>query len=193
MNSATQAFEFLINAVFEAAILLFLFRFLIQLVEVDFYNPLTQFVVKYTRPILKPLSFIPTVNRWNFAALVVMLILESINIIINVEVERGFMPFIPGILLWAVGDLVYYFIHLYIYAILGLVILSWVKPAGGNAIMEILYKITMPLMRPVRRVIPPIGGMDITPIPVLIGLKFLSILLIEPLVVTGMQLAAAGS
>lgn len=192
MNSTSQAFEFLINALFEAAILLFLFRFLLQAVEVDFYNPLTQFVVKFTKPVLKPLSFIPTINRWNLAALLIMLLLESINIIINVEVEKGFMPFIPGILLWALGDLLYYFVHMFFYAIFAMAILSWLKPTGGNALMEVLYKITMPLMRPVRRIMPPIGGVDLTPIPVLIGLKFFSILLIEPVIATGMRLAAAG-
>ena len=101
------------------------------------------------------------------------------------------MPNILGILIWAVGDLIYYFLHLYLFAILGLAILSWVKPTGGNALMEILYKITMPLMRPVRRVIPPMGGIDISPIPVLIGLKFLSILLVEPIVTVGMRLAGS--
>jgi len=192
MNSATQAFEFLIDAAFDAAILLFLFRFILQLVEVDFYNPLTQFVVKLTKPILKPLSFIPTVKRWNFAALLVMLILESLKIIINIEVEKGMMPYIPGILLWAFGDLLYYFVHLFFFAILAMAVLSWVRPTGGNALMEVLYKITMPLMRPFRRVIPTIGGVDITPIPALIALKFFSILMIEPLVMTGINLAAAG-
>ena len=173
MNSTEQAFEFLINAAFDAAILLFLFRFILQIVQVDYYNPLTQFIVKYTKPILKPLSnILPTIY-------------------LNIEIATGMMPNILGILIWAVGDLIYYFLHLYLFAILGLAILSWVKPTGGNALMEILYKITMPLMRPVRRVIPPMGGIDISPIPVLIGLKFLSILLVEPIVTVGMRLAGS--
>ncbi|MAZ39988.1 MAG: hypothetical protein CMF49_07685 [Legionellales bacterium] len=192
MNSTEQAFEFLINAAFDAAILLFLFRFILQIVQVDYYNPLTQFIVKYTKPILKPLSnILPTIKGWNLAALAVMLLLESIKIYLNIEIATGMMPNILGILIWAVGDLIYYFLHLYLFAILGLAILSWVKPTGGNALMEILYKITMPLMRPVRRVIPPMGGIDISPIPVLIGLKFLSILLVEPIVTVGMRLAGS--
>ena len=192
MNSTLQAFEFLIDAMFDAAILLFLFRFVLQLVQVDYYNPLTQFVVKYTTPVLKPLSgFLPTIRGWNLAALVVMLLLESLKIGLNIELATGMMPNIVGLLIWAVGDLIYYVLHLFLFAILGLAILSWVKPTGGNALMEVLYKITMPLMRPVRRVIPPMGGIDISPIPVLIGLKFLSILLVEPIVSVGMRLAGS--
>lgn len=190
MNSLSTAFEFLIDASLDIAISLFLFRFLLQLVQVDFYNPLTQFMVKFTKPILKPLGkVLPTIKGWNMAALAVMLLLEAIKIAINIEVEDGFMPDLVGLFIWSVGDLLYYFLHVLLIAILGIAILSWVKPTGGNALMEILYKLTMPLMKPVRKIVPPIGGVDISPIPVLIALKFFSILLVEPMVATGMRLA----
>jgi len=192
MNSITSAFEFLLDAAFDAAILLFLFRFILQLVGVDFYNPLTQFIVKLTKPILKPLGkFLPTIKSWNLAAITVMVLLEAIKIAVNIELTSGFMPNIVGLLLWAVGDLIYYILHVFIFAIFGMVILSWIRPSGGNALMEVLYKLTNPLMRPARKLIPPIGGIDISPIPVLIILKFLSILLVEPLVATGMRIAGS--
>jgi YggT family protein len=191
MGTLEQAFDFLISLAFDLAILLVLFRFLLQLVEADFYNPLTQFILKITQPIIKPFAYVvPTVKRWNLAALLVALLLEAVKIYINLEVQVGILAFIPGVLLWALGDLLYYFMHVFFFSIVLLAIISWFKPAGGNALLEILYKITMPLLRPARKLVPAVGGIDISPVPVLIILKLFSILFIEPIVTMGMQLAS---
>lgn len=183
MLNTSSALQFLISAVFGLAILLVLFRFLLQAVQADFYNPLTQFIVKITNPVLKLFSgFIPTLGHINLAALLLAIILETLKILISFVLQGQGLPHIVGVVLWAVGDLAYYTIQIYIYSIILVAILSWFKPAGSNALLEILYRISWPLLKPVKKIIPLIAGIDISPIPVLIILKFISILIIVPFI-----------
>ena len=87
-----------------------------------------------------------------------------------------------GSLAWlAVVDLITLFINVWFFAVLILAILSWISPAGHNPVAEVLERITDPLLRPVRGVIPLVGGIDLSPLVVLIALQVLKMLLIRPL------------
>lgn len=177
----TNPIIFLIQVLFGAYILVVMLRFLLQLFRADFYNPISQFVVKVTSPVLHPLRrIIPGVGGIDFASIVLMWLLKALELTLTVLLITGrFNP--VGPLLWAIPALVSLAINVFLFAILIQVILSWVNPGAYNPATALLYSLTEPLLRPARRIIPPIGGLDLSPMLVMIGLYLLQMLLMPPL------------
>ena len=177
----TNPIVFLIQTLFGLYIALVAIRFLLQWARADFYNPISQFVVKLTSPVLRPLrQVIPGYAGMDLAALVLAWLLKS--------VELGLLVVILGVdaslfaaLGWAVPAVIELFINIFLFAILIRVILSWVNPDPYNPAVSLLARITDPIMRPAQRMIQPIGGIDLSPMVVIIGLILLEMLLIPPL------------
>ncbi|MBK1724384.1 YggT family protein [Thiocystis violacea] len=172
---------FLIQTLFGLYIGVVAIRFLLQGVRADFYNPISQFVVKVTSPVLRPLRrVIPGYGGMDLAALVLAWLLSALELAILVllmGVDRS--PF--GALGWAIPSLVELFINIFLFAVLIRVVLSWVSPDPYNPAVALVSRITDPLMRPAQRLIRPIGGIDLSPMLVMIGLVLLNMLLIPPL------------
>ena len=178
---------FLTTIIFECYIIIVLFRFLLQLFGTDYYNPISQWVLRLTSWTVSPLQrFIPSYHQISFAALIIAVLLESAKIATLLLLSNQFFPHIPGTLLWACADLLNYAVHIFIYAIFGQVILSWIRPAGAYTIMQILDRLTAPILRP------NFGGLDLSPIPAIILLKLITTFAILPLQTLGSQLAFAG-
>ncbi|MCF6282597.1 MAG: YggT family protein [Candidatus Polarisedimenticolaceae bacterium] len=156
-------------------------RFLLQLVRADFYNPVSQFIVKVTTPVLRPLrSIIPGIGGIDLSSLVLAWILKSMELAL-VTLVSG-MPISPiASPLWAISGLVQMSINIFLFSVLIQVIVSWVSPGTYNPVIGLVQKLTDPLMRPARRLIPPISGLDLSPMAVIIGLTLLEMLLIPPL------------
>ncbi|AFL75204.1 YggT family protein [Thiocystis violascens] len=171
---------FLIQTLFGLYTAVVAIRFLLQWARADFYNPISQFVVKVTTPVLRPLrQIIPGYGGMDLAALVLVWLLTTIELgilALLLGLDRPFMAF--G---WAVPSVVELFINLFLFAILIRVILSWVSPDPYNPAVALLTRLTDPVMRPAQRLIKPIGGIDLSPMLVLIGLTLLNMLLIPPL------------
>jgi YggT family protein len=188
-----DALQFLIGIVIDLYALVVVLRFLLQVVDAHYFNPVAQFVVQATRPVLGPLRrVLPSADRYDIAALVVALVLMLIKIalvrLLSIDqiVIGGYAVGIAhvwlGSLVWlAVVDLLTLFINVWFFAVLILAVLSWIAPSGPNPVHEILEQVTRPVLRPVRRVIPLIGGVDLSPLVVLIGLQVLKMLLVRPL------------
>lgn len=181
MSPFGEAGYFLIHTLFYLYITVVLVRFLLQLVRADFYNPISQFTVKATAPLLKPMRrIIPGYGGVDVAALVLMLLLK----LVELWLLSAFSPISPGpvqLLFLAVAGLIELTINLYIFTILVQVVMSWVNPGGYNEVTAIIYRLNEPLMAPARRLIPPIGGLDLSPIVVLVGLQLVKILVVGPL------------
>lgn len=172
---------FLIQTLFGLYTTVVAIRFLLQWARADFYNPISQFVVKVTTPVLRPLRrIIPGYGGLDLAALVLVWLLTS--------VELAFLAVLLGITSlpimafgWAIPGVVEIFINLFLFTVLIRVILSWVNPDPYNPAVTLLNRLTDPLMRPAQRWIKPIGEIDLSPMLVLIGLTVLNMLLIPPL------------
>ncbi|MDZ7748072.1 MAG: YggT family protein [Halofilum sp. (in: g-proteobacteria)] len=189
----TDALQFLVGILVDLYALVVVLRFLLQAVRANYFNPAAQFVVRATKPVLDPLRrVLPPVGRYDLAALVLAVALMGLKIAlfrllsIDSVVIGGYAVGIAhvwlGSLAWlAVVELITLFINVWFFAVLILAILSWIAPAGHNPVAEVLERITDPLLRPVRNVIPLIGGIDLSPLVVLIGLQVLKMLLIRPL------------
>ncbi len=190
MNSLNNAGLFLISALFDAYIFIVILRIMLQWVNADFTNPVFQFVVKVTNLPLSPVRrLFPTVHGIDVAAIVLLVLLEVIKLFILVWLQVNAMPTPGGLIVLAFAEILSQFLHIFFYAILALAILSWLSPLAHSPIIDVLHRLSDPLIRPVQRLLPPIGGFDLSPIPVLIVLKLLTILIVLPLMRIGLALA----
>lgn len=173
------ALHFLLNTLFGLYIGVVLLRFLLQLARTDFYNPLAQAVVRLTSPLLKPLRMIiPGWRGWDLAALVLAFLLALANVAAVWALwPTGQAPVLLPLL--ALLRLAHVLLNLYTLTILVQALMSWFAP-GYNPVMAAFGAVNAPLLGPVRRLIPPLGGLDLSPLFVLIGLQVLVILLPLP-------------
>ncbi len=178
---AGNAGVFLVQTVFGLYILAVMLRLILQVARADFYNPVSQFLVKATNPPLVPMRrMIPGVMGIDVAAIVLMLILKAIEIFL-ITLMSGVSLSIMGLIVFSIADLLELLLNVFFFTILIQVILSWVNPGGHNPAVALLYGINEPLLSRARRLIPPISGFDLSPIVVMITLQLLSILLIAPI------------
>ena len=186
----TQAGVFLIQVIFGLYILAVLLRFLLATVRADFHNPLSQFIVKITNPPLIPLRrVIPSYMRIDWATIVLLFTVQLLEIVLTTLVVAGGIPAPMGLLVLTIAELLKTLIYVYIFVIIIQVAISWINPQAYNPLTVIMYQLTEPVMRPARRMIPPAGGFDWSPLVVLIGLNLLIILLVSPLLDLGRRLS----
>jgi YggT family protein len=175
-------FEFLINTVFGLYILAVMMRFLLATVRADFYHPLSQFLVKITNPLLVPLRrIIPSAGKIDTASLVLMLALQMFALTLILSFRGGgnlsFLTLIVG----SLAELLSLLLNVFIVVIIVQAILSWISPGSYNPINSLLYSLTAPVLRPIQKVIPPIAGIDLSPLVALVVLQLVKMLLIPPL------------
>lgn len=185
----TNPLVFLIQVLFGLYLLVVMLRFLLQLVRADFYNPISQFIVKATSPLLKPLrSVIPGLGGIDISSLILAWLVKSLELFLIILISGKGLVFIYPIVL-AIPGLLELVINIFLFSVLVMVILSWLSPGSYNPAVGLLYSLTEPVMKPVRKFIPPMGGLDLSPMAVMIGLALLKMLLIPPLEHLARQIA----
>ena len=174
----TTPLEFLINTLFGLYILLVMLRFLLAAVRADFYNPVSQFLVKVTNPPLLALRrFIPSAGKIDTSSLVLMLALQLLSLIL-VSLLRGMPLAIWPLLVLSVRELVALALNVFLFSIFIQVIISWVNPGTYNPVVSLLYSLTEPVLRPCRRLLPPISGLDLSPLVALIAIQLAKYLIL---------------
>lgn len=189
---AGNAGVFLVQTLFGLYMGAVMIRFLLALVRADFYNPISQFLVKVTNPPLVPLRrVIPSLGGIDLASLVLLLALQVLELL-AVGLIKGvsFQP--AGLLVLSVAELLALLFQIYFFTILIQVVLSWVSPGGYNPAVSLLYSLNEPLLGRARRILPPIHGFDLSPILVMIAIQLLNILLVAPVSDLGRGLAFGG-
>jgi YggT family protein len=180
MNSSylTNPLEFLISTLFSLYILAVMLRFILGAVRADFYNPVSQFLVRITNPLLVPMRrVIPSLRQYDTSALLLMLLLQLASLVIVIMLRDVSVPFV-SLLLAAIGELVILACNVFIFAIVIQVNLSWINPGNYNPVNALLTSITSPVMGPIQRLIPPVSGIDLSPLVALIGLQVLKMLVL---------------
>ncbi|MBK5968755.1 MULTISPECIES: YggT family protein [Thiorhodovibrio] len=177
----TNPLVFLIKTLLGIYATLLVLRFLLQWARADFYNPISQFVVKMTSPVLQPVRrLVPSIKGMDTSSLLVAWIVKSIELLsIALLVGAGSLSWLAP--LWAIPALLKLVLNIFLFAIIIRVILSWVNPDPYNPAVSLLGRITDPLMLPAQRLVPPIGGIDLSPMVVMIVLVLLQMLLLPPL------------
>ena len=140
-----------------------LIRFLLQLVRADFYNPISQAIVKITSPLLNPLrKIIPGYGGIDMASLVLALVLQILLLYVLFMIAGASPTQLPfaAILIRSLVELGLELLNIYMYSLIIIAIASWVAPHSHNPGLILLYQITEPLTSRIRRVIPSVGGLD---------------------------------
>ncbi len=182
MGYFSNAGAFLIQTLFGLYILLIMLRFLLQWVHADFYNPLSQFIVKVTNLPLLPLRrIIPGFGGLDSAAMLLMLLLKYAELLLLSLLPGQGLPNLFGLGVLALVELLALALNVFLYGIFIQAILSWIAGAGYNPVASLLYQLTAPVLRPFRNLIPPISGMDLSPMAAIIALYLAMLLIIAPL------------
>jgi YggT family protein len=174
----------ILQAIFGILIWSVVVRFLLQVVRADFYNPVSQFLVKITNPLLRPLRrFIPGYRGIDAASIVLALALQMIEVgILRLITPTG----MSGLLiLHAVAELLQTAVYVYLFALIIQAIASWINPGGYHPLLGLIRSLTDPLLSRLRRYVPPVAGLDLTPLVALIGLQ-----IVQVSVVAGLHLLA---
>jgi YggT family protein len=173
----TGAVIYLVSTITDLYVTAILLRLLLQWVKADFYNPLSQFLVKITNPVLIPARrIIPSVGILDTASVVIMLLLELAQLaIISLLGQADFgMQFL---FLFALKKLLFTLLMTYFVLIIARVIVSWIANQSRHPLIPLIYQLTEPVLRPFSKLVPPIGSVDLSPLFALITLRFLLLLL----------------
>ncbi|WP_397455486.1 YggT family protein [Pseudomonas versuta] len=181
MSGLNGAAIFVIQTLGSLYLLIVLLRFILQLVRANFYNPLCQFTVKATQPLLKPLRrVIPSLFGLDMSSLVLAILVQMV--IFAIVLTLSYMSFnILGLLAWAIIGVTALFLKVFFFALIISVILSWVAPGSNSPGAELVNQITEPALAPFRRMLPSMGGLDISPIIAFMVIQLIQSYVIPPL------------
>lgn len=161
-----------------------LMRFILQLVRADFYNPISQFVVKATHPPLRILRrFIPSIGGLDLASLVLALLVQLLIMVGLMLLAYGALANPLSLLVWSLIGVFALFLKVFFFALLVSVVLSWVAPHSHNPGVQLVNQLCEPVLSPIRRLLPNLGGLDISPIFAFLALQLLEMLVVNNLAV----------
>lgn len=177
MDALQNVGVFLVDTLFTLYIGAVLIRFLLALARANFYNPLSQFLVKITNPVLAPLRrLIPPLGKLDTAAVVLALGLMILKVFLLVGIQGDSVNFVT-VIVFSVVELLRMVINIYIFALIIQAVLSWVGNSYGNPLADLLNSMTDPILRPIRRVVPTIGMVDLSPMVAILLLYVVLIVL----------------
>ncbi|PKH03625.1 hypothetical protein CXF72_05290 [Psychromonas sp. MB-3u-54] len=170
-----NAVHFLANTLFDLYIMIVLLRIWLQVARADFYNPFSQFIIKATQPVVGPLrKIIPGLGGWDLATIVFAFAVACLKITtLSLIVGDAINPVV--ILIFGLIILIKAVFKILFWVLILRAILSWVS-RGNNPIEAVMIQLTEPLLAPIRRFMPQMGGLDLSMLVVLIGLQFLEML-----------------
>ncbi|MFM2482491.1 YggT family protein [Celerinatantimonas sp. YJH-8] len=170
------AFTYLITTLFDLYLMVVILRVWLQIARADFYNPFSQFIVRATNPLLKPLRrIIPGFGGIDWAGVILALIIAAVKWLLIMQLSRGFI-FWNVLPLFALLTVVKQAGSLLFWILIIRAILSWVSQ-GRSPIEYVFMQLTEPFLAPIRRIIPVMGGLDLSVLALFIILNFLNILL----------------
>jgi len=192
-NSALTAIGFILGTLINLYAAVVALRFIMQVVRADYYNPVAQFIVTATDPLLRPLRrFIPSVGSYDTASLLLCLAVLLVKLLlfkffslgpanaIGLNLPVAAMP-VGMLAVAALIDLIYLFFNVFLFCLFVQALMSWLPNAGASPVSGLLNSITAPVLRPIRRFIPPMGGLDLSTMAAIIGLYALRIFVVGSL------------
>ncbi len=181
MSYFANAGQILIQFIFGAFVTLIILRILLQMVHANFYNPVCQFIYKSTNPVLAPLRrVIPPWRNLDVACLLVAYALELLQVFLLSALFGAGLPF-ASLLVYGFAELMDFVLVLYFWIILARIIISFANSEARHPIIPLLYQLTEPILRRIRRLLPDLGGFDFSPTVAALIIYLARILLVQPL------------
>lgn len=180
MGGLVSVGYFLFSLFFSLVIFVLWVRIALRYHRVSALHPVIQTINTLSSPVINPVNRLfgwhkSPPSRYDRGSFLVLVIVEFIKIsFMSLIFLGGLMP-IPYLILYVIADLIIQPCNLLFYAIIIRVVLSWVNPGWRHPLQEILFLVTEPLFRRARQIIPPISGIDLSPILILLGLKIITI------------------
>jgi YggT family protein len=173
-----SAITFVVETLLSLALFVVLARLLLQWTRADFRNPLCQAVVKITNPLILPLRrVLPPIGKLDTASVVAVVMVAIVDVAAIFGLHGVGMP--PP-LLWirpVLTEIARTLLWTYFYAIFLYTVLSLIAPGGYSPLQSVLTTLCEPVLRPVRRLIPTVAGLDLSPLWVIIAIQAVLILL----------------
>lgn len=175
MGQLGNAGLLLVNTLINIYLFLMMLRFLLQASQADYYNPMSQSVVKITQPVVRPFqSFLgPVMGRFDLATLAAAFVLKAVSIVAILQIAGIGMPPLTQVAIGAIAAIANAILKIYFFALIVMIILSWVAPNASHPGALLVMQLVEPIMAPVRRVIPPLGMIDLSPIVVFIAINII--------------------
>ncbi len=172
---------FVIDSVASLYILALLLRFLLQWCGAPYHNPISQFLVKITHSPLRFLRrFVPPVGKIDSSSVLLILVLQMLTNFFILRLQ-GVAVGVGTLVVVSFADLVSLFINVFVFAVFARALLSWVNPGAFDAATAILVSLTEPLLSVARKMIPALGGLDLSPLVVLLFLQLAKMVVLPPL------------
>ncbi|NKB36342.1 MAG: YggT family protein [Gammaproteobacteria bacterium] len=190
MTYLLQAGVTLVQFVIGLYLLLLLLRFIFQLVRADFYNPISQSIVKITNPPLRLLrKFVPGFAGIDWPSVILLFAVQALELILVSLLIHATLPTPLSLLVLCLAHLLKLTAYVYMFFIMITVVISWVNPGAYNPLTVLIHQVTEPLMKQVRKRIPATAGLDWSPMVVLLGIYLFLSLVVAPLMDLGTHLA----
>ncbi|HLJ39801.1 MAG TPA: YggT family protein [Steroidobacteraceae bacterium] len=158
-------FVYIIDALLSLALFVVIARLLLQLTRADFRNPLCQAIVQLTNPLIVPLRrVLPPIGKVDTASVVAVLLVGAVDVALVTVLRGGSLPdpiaWLDALLL----EIAHMLLSIYLYAIILYALLSMIAPGGYSPLQSVLTSLCEPVLRPIRRIIPPLAGLDLSPL-----------------------------
>jgi YggT family protein len=178
MDTFAQAGTFLVQSLGSIYLTIVVLRFLLQLMQADFYNPISRFLINATHIPSKPIrALLPTYKSFDLASLVLALLVQWLVIQLTAFVNGVGIINPLFALSWGAVGILSLILNIYLYGLLIVIIVSWVAPQSQHPALALLNQLIAPVMEPFRQVIPPLGGLDLSPIFMFLVIKMFQIFL----------------
>ena len=169
-----NAFAYLVSVLFHVAMGLFLTRILLQAVRADFYNPISQAVWRATQTVASPLQrLLPRLQGRLDVACTLVLVALTVLYIEAMSYLYSFSPDFASVAWFTLLKIAMLLLEMYTLFMFVQAILSWVGPGVSNPAANILWSLNEPILRPIRRVIPPLAGRDFSPLIAMVAMQFI--------------------
>ena len=164
MTTMSAVSTYLVQTLGSFFLTLVILRFLLQLVKADFYNPISLFIVNATQLVSSPIrALLPAFRSFDVASLVLAILLQWIIIQLTYTINNlGVVNFLIAIS-WGFVGILSMILNIYMYGLLATIVISWISPQSQHPAITLINQIIYPAMDPFRRLIPPLGMIDLSP------------------------------
>jgi YggT family protein len=189
MGHFANAGSLVVSTLFGLVVFVLVLRVLLQAIRANFYNPICQAMYKATNPLLMPIQKLLKPWRGINTGALLLAWLACCLWVAALLALSGTSAALPGLLVLGFAQLLEFFLQTLFWITMISVLMSWISPDGANPAVPLLYGIADIVLKPLRRVIPPLGGFDLSPVFALLALRLALILLVGPLQQFGISLA----
>lgn len=189
MGYFTNAGSLVVSTLFGIVLFVLVLRVLLQAIRANFYNPICQALYKISNPILMPVQkVLPAWRGINTGALLLAWVVAILWVAALAALAGGSISLLAMLVL-GFAHLLGFFLQTMFWITLISVLLSWFSPSGSNPAVPLLSGIADIVLKPLRKLIPPLGGFDLSPVFALLGLRLATILIVGPITQFGASLA----